>query len=147
MRVVLAVDIGDERVGSVVDAAADWAALSGSVVDLITADGGRYLFDYVADPNVRRVLAVEADRARAKDAARLQALSNRLPEAARGETRVISGKVVEAVVEAGKGYDAVLVGTHGRTGLLRFFLGSVAEAIVRRSLVPVVVLRATSAPQ
>ncbi|MFT4625530.1 MAG: nucleotide-binding universal stress UspA family protein [Myxococcota bacterium] len=147
MRVALAVDIGDERVGSVVDAAGEWASLSGSVVDLITADGGRYMFDYVADPNVRRVLAVEADRARAKDAVRLEALSNRLPEAVRGETRVISGKVVEAVVEAGKGYDAVLVGTHGRTGLLRFFLGSVAEAIVRRSLVPVVVLRAASAPR
>jgi nucleotide-binding universal stress UspA family protein len=36
----------------------------------------------------------------------------------------------------------VVVGSHGRTGLARAVLGSVAEAIVRSSTVPVAVVRA-----
>jgi nucleotide-binding universal stress UspA family protein len=36
---------------------------------------------------------------------------------------------------------AVIVGSHGRRGLRRFFLGSVAEQVVRGSEVPVIVVR------
>ena len=39
--------------------------------------------------------------------------------------------------------DRIFVGTHGRTGAKRLFLGSVAEAVVRRSPCPVVVMRPT----
>lgn len=37
--------------------------------------------------------------------------------------------------------DLVVVGTHGRTGFDRYMLGSVAEALVRTSPVPVLVVR------
>ena len=37
--------------------------------------------------------------------------------------------------------DLVLVGTHGRTGLKHLFLGSTAEAVVRRAHCPVLVVR------
>ena len=37
--------------------------------------------------------------------------------------------------------DLVIVGSHGRHGLQRFFLGSVAESIVRQAAVPVLVVR------
>lgn len=37
--------------------------------------------------------------------------------------------------------DVLLVGTHGRTGIKRFVLGSVAEAVVRRASCPVIVVR------
>jgi len=37
--------------------------------------------------------------------------------------------------------DLVLVGTHGRTGVKRMVLGSVAEAVVRRASCPVIVVR------
>lgn len=43
--------------------------------------------------------------------------------------------IVEAVEE--HGFDLVVVGTHGRRGLPRFFLGSVAERVVRAAPVPV----------
>jgi nucleotide-binding universal stress UspA family protein len=39
------------------------------------------------------------------------------------------------------GADLILIGSHGRTGLKRFFLGSTSEAVVRRALCPVVVAR------
>lgn len=37
--------------------------------------------------------------------------------------------------------DAIVMGSHGRTGLDRILLGSVAETVVRRSPVPVTVVR------
>ncbi|MBD5656640.1 MAG: universal stress protein, partial [Candidatus Eremiobacteraeota bacterium] len=37
--------------------------------------------------------------------------------------------------------DLIVIGTHGRRGLPRLVIGSVAESVVRRSSVPVVVLR------
>ncbi|WP_226004992.1 universal stress protein [Natrinema salinisoli] len=37
--------------------------------------------------------------------------------------------------------DHVIIGSHGRSGLSRILLGSVAETIVRRSPVPVTVMR------
>jgi len=39
--------------------------------------------------------------------------------------------------------DLIVMGTHGWRGVKRFFLGSVAEAVVRRAACPVVTLRST----
>ncbi len=38
------------------------------------------------------------------------------------------------------GADMIVMGTHGRTGLSRLVLGSVAEAVLRRAAVPVLVV-------
>lgn len=38
--------------------------------------------------------------------------------------------------------DLIVIGTHGRTGLNRLLLGSVAEGVVRVSTVPVLLIRA-----
>jgi universal stress protein A len=40
--------------------------------------------------------------------------------------------------------DMVVLGTHGRTGMSRLLMGSVAEAVVRRSPAPVLVYRETA---
>ena len=42
--------------------------------------------------------------------------------------------------------DLIVVGTHGRTGVKRLLLGSVAEAVVRKSGCPVLVVRPKSYP-
>ena len=42
--------------------------------------------------------------------------------------------------------DLIVIGTHGRRGLQRLFLGSIAEAVVRGATVPVVVVRRRTAP-
>jgi nucleotide-binding universal stress UspA family protein len=39
------------------------------------------------------------------------------------------------------GADLIVIGSHGRTGLKRFLLGSVAENVVRHAPVPVLVVR------
>jgi nucleotide-binding universal stress UspA family protein len=43
-------------------------------------------------------------------------------------------------------FDLVVTGSHGRTGLARVFLGSVAEKIVRHAKCPVLVARSRVAP-
>jgi nucleotide-binding universal stress UspA family protein len=37
--------------------------------------------------------------------------------------------------------DLIVMGTHGRTGLMRLIMGSVAEAVVRRAACPVLTLK------
>jgi nucleotide-binding universal stress UspA family protein len=49
----------------------------------------------------------------------------------------------EIVQEAARGYDLVVVGTHGRSGIVHALLGSIAEKVVRRSSVPVLTVHST----
>ena len=59
----------------------------------------------------------------------------------RVETRVVLGNPIEAIREAmaADRPQLVVMGTHGRRGAARFFLGSVAEAVVRKAGCPVLV--------
>jgi nucleotide-binding universal stress UspA family protein len=40
-----------------------------------------------------------------------------------------------------EGVDMIVLGTHGRTGVLRLLMGSVAEAVVRRAKCPVLTFK------
>jgi nucleotide-binding universal stress UspA family protein len=42
---------------------------------------------------------------------------------------------------AEEGCDLIVIGTHGRGGLSRFFLGSVADRVVRLATCPVMTVR------
>ena len=59
------------------------------------------------------------------------------------ETNVVAGSPARAIIEFvdDGSIDAVVIGSHGREGLSRILLGSVAETVVRRSPVPVTVVR------
>lgn len=54
---------------------------------------------------------------------------------------VRGGDPVELICEVGKGYDLIVVGSHGRTGVRRFLMGSVSEEIVHRADRSVLVVR------
>jgi nucleotide-binding universal stress UspA family protein len=60
-------------------------------------------------------------------------------------TEVTFGVPSEAILAyaAEAGIDLVAMGTHGRTGVRRFIIGSVAEKVVRRADVPIVTVRAS----
>ena len=49
-------------------------------------------------------------------------------------------EILDAAKELGARF--IVMGTHGRKGLSHFFLGSVAERVVRRSAIPVMTVRA-----
>ena len=52
-------------------------------------------------------------------------------------------EVAPAILTAADDFhaDLIVIGTHGRHGLKRFFLGSVAEAVIRQSRIPVLSIR------
>jgi len=57
------------------------------------------------------------------------------------ETKLVEARPVEAILDEAKNHDLVVMGTHGRSGLDRFMLGSMTEAVLHRSERPVLVLR------
>jgi nucleotide-binding universal stress UspA family protein len=58
-------------------------------------------------------------------------------------TTVEVGRPARTIVDYAEeeGYDQIVMGSHGRSGVSRILLGSVAETVVRRSPVPVTVVR------
>lgn len=57
------------------------------------------------------------------------------------EATVTEGSATAAIVEAARRADLVIMGTHGRRGPSRWWMGSVAERVVRESGTPVLVIR------
>lgn len=58
-------------------------------------------------------------------------------------TSLVRGPAGEVLHDASRGAALVVVGTHGLTGLKRFFLGSVSNSLVRRSGSPVLIIPPT----
>jgi universal stress protein A len=63
-------------------------------------------------------------------------------------TTVASGRPSHAIVEHAKcgGFDLIIMGTHGRTGIAHMVMGSVAEQVVRTAPCPVLTLRGIEVP-
>jgi len=78
----------------------------------------------------------EVDRFLAKAGDRPKHLSVRIEAGEPGDT-------ILSVARDG-GADLIVMGTHGRTGLSRLLIGSVAEAVLRRSTCPVLTIRVAS---
>ncbi|WP_042887364.1 universal stress protein [Cupriavidus necator] len=79
----------------------------------------------------------------------LQAAAQRLAAAGVAhEARLVSeapvpGDIGASINEAARqwGADLLVIGTHGRRGVRRLMLGSVAEAVIRQSTMPVLLVR------
>ena len=80
----------------------------------------------------------------------LAAVATRLKEQGidRVETSVWYGPAASAIVEAARlrKADLIVMSTHGRSGLGRLILGSVAESVLRGTATPILLLRAPGAP-
>jgi nucleotide-binding universal stress UspA family protein len=61
-------------------------------------------------------------------------------------TVVIAERVAAAILDQTKPGDVIAVATHARTPAVRWFLGSVADKLIRGSDVPVLVVRPTGKP-
>ena len=95
---------------------------------------------YVQAPTWNR-LNTEARRWSEKQLAKLE----RRAEAAgvKTATMIMTGDPSQQVVRASrsKRADLIVIGTHGRTGFSKFFLGSVAERVVATARCPVLTVR------
>jgi nucleotide-binding universal stress UspA family protein len=98
-----------------------------AATDVLVPSGGG------ADAEIRR--AEEALEVWRSDAESRAALPVR--------ARVLAGDPAGELARAAReeGFDLLVVGTHGRSGFSRLLLGSVAERVLRRAPVPVLVMR------
>jgi nucleotide-binding universal stress UspA family protein len=63
------------------------------------------------------------------------------------DVEVLDGAPVDSIVEYARetSVDLIIVGSHGRSGLSRLVLGSVAEGVIRNAASPVMVVRHVAA--
>jgi nucleotide-binding universal stress UspA family protein len=80
----------------------------------------------------------------------LAALAKPLSELGAGQVghQVLSGDPRYEIVEHARqgGYDLIVMGTHGRSGIAHVILGSVAERVVRGAHCPVLIVRSAEKP-
>jgi nucleotide-binding universal stress UspA family protein len=93
-------------------------------------------------PTLASDLSAPADRPLLEWKARAEALGARRVQALRS----VGSPAQEIVEMAGHdGFDLIVVGTHGRTGLGHLIIGSVAEEVVRHAGCPVLTLGSRAA--
>lgn len=148
-KIVVAVD-GSSTSGLALDEAVRVAGSGGgTVLALYVVDSATPLFDAgFYDPGQVQKAFVESGQRALEDAARHLAAAN-----VKHETRLVSeaavpGDIGASINEAARqwGADLLVIGTHGRRGVRRLVLGSVAEAVIRQSTMPVLLVRGESAP-
>jgi nucleotide-binding universal stress UspA family protein len=85
----------------------------------------------------------------AKVRARLEAVRHEADPFGRHRisTRIVQGTPVRAIIDAvtRERFDLIVMGTHGRTGVGRVVLGSIAEQVMRRAPCPVLTIKAPRA--
>jgi nucleotide-binding universal stress UspA family protein len=131
--------------GSTLAEAAMWKAaemLNGGTLSLLRAAEAHTLPG--ADPVDAQVNAVR--EAEEYLAAAVRRLKDKGVKAV--ETHVWYGPAAAAIAEAAQvqKVDLIVMSTHGRSGLGRLILGSVAESVLRGTRTPILVVRADSAP-
>jgi nucleotide-binding universal stress UspA family protein len=59
------------------------------------------------------------------------------------EAIVLEGKIADTLVDfaGNNGFDLIIMATHGRSGLARWVVGSVADKIMHYSSIPVLIIR------
>lgn len=65
------------------------------------------------------------------------------------EHRLVTGEPAETIVELAEteAVDMIVLSTHGRTGLSRILMGSIAESVVRKAKCPVLTIKANAVAQ
>lgn len=104
---------------------------------------------YLTDPYILPAELEQAERPRGMTA--LHEFEKKIPElrALRHKNIVLSGLAAESIIQAAEehGIDLLVVGSHGRSGIKKLALGSVAEKIVRNLHCPVLVIGPRCSPQ
>jgi nucleotide-binding universal stress UspA family protein len=67
----------------------------------------------------------------------------------RPKTKILIGDIIEEIIKyiKAKGIDLVIIGTHGRKGMDRIILGSIADRVIKSAPVPVLSVNPYGAPE
>ena len=150
-RVLVALDL-DAHPESLVEEARDLASRLAAELVLLTVVPLEPSVDVdvlthpAAHPATHRALR----DAEAKLQPRVQALARAAAEGGVTVSALIAhGDVADAIIHVARKLDVglIVMGTHGRHGIARVALGSVAESVIREAPVPVVAVRAGALPE
>ncbi|MEF8843383.1 MAG: universal stress protein [Haloarculaceae archaeon] len=136
-RIVVPTD-GSEGMGRVLAHAADLAEVHGATLDFV------YVVNAAAFANLPMETSWEGVRESLREEGETALDSaERAVEGVSTERHMLEGGPAREIVAYAdrSGADLVTMGTHGRGGINRILLGSVAERVVRRSPVPVLTVR------
>ncbi|QRY22543.1 MULTISPECIES: universal stress protein [unclassified Halobacterium] len=127
---------GSEGTAAAAEHAATVASAFDAMVHVVSVADERNRFE---SPSAGLAGDAWAEREHERAEAAVRETAAGLPDDVRTETAVIEGIPHEAIVaHAGDaGADVVVMGTHGRTGMDHYLVGSVAEKVVRTSPIPV----------
>ena len=134
---------GSETAYAAVDKAVEFAKAFGSkitVVQVLSLDP--YIAAEYISANQTNDLIERARTAVLESLTAAKAKFNEL--GIEGEAQLLEGQVIhrEIMEAAEKTHaDLIIIGSHGRTGFKKFFLGSVAQSLLGESSVPVLVVR------
>lgn len=100
--------------------------------------------DYVYAGDIVQTMTDDAQRALDNAVAEARKLGAR-----RVTSKMLNGQPWQQIIDAAKrepGLGLIVIGTHGRTGLSRVLMGSVAELVVRHAPCPVLTIRPVNEP-
>ncbi|HYT66477.1 MAG TPA: universal stress protein [Vicinamibacterales bacterium] len=138
-QIVIGVDFGDASARAVAVA----KVVSGSFHARLRAVHAER-FDPPPYFTLEQIGRLEAER-RASQAAAADHLARFVGTSANQvESIIADAPPVDALVDASANADLLVIGTHGRRGPSRWWLGSVAERVLRAVAVPVLVVRAAN---
>lgn len=143
-RIVVPLD-GSDLAEQALVTAEDLARTTGAPMHLVrVVDFPSSSFNYVYGAMIEsQAIAMQLEDERALAESYLHEVSRSIE--GRGiqvTTEVRHGVAIQELVDAMKPGDLYVVASHGRSGVARWFLGSVAEEIMRRATVPVLLVRA-----
>jgi nucleotide-binding universal stress UspA family protein len=132
---------GSSRAAVAIDTAMDLAAAPFSLVLLRAAEAHALPGVDPTEMQVNVVREAEEYLASVKDDLAKRGITN-------VETSVWYGAPAHAIIEGARlqKADLIVMSSHGRSGLGRLILGSVAESVLRGTTVPVCIVRAPGAP-
>jgi nucleotide-binding universal stress UspA family protein len=146
-RVVLAWD-GSDGARAAADVVRDWPMFAGSTVEVVSvADPGIPWWTGFPDPVAPQTISLYVDAAEASRQ-RHVAMADELATALRTAGRTANphapeGDAATQIIATARstGADLIVLGTHGRTGIARLVLGSVARNVLHHAPCSVLVAR------
>ncbi|MDR0524231.1 MAG: universal stress protein [Candidatus Methanoplasma sp.] len=136
-RILIPTD-GSEFTKDAVERGLSLAAMSGgSVTALYVIDQSAY-----SNPHVDAAVANAHDTLEREGACATGYVADRGREmGVPVEAKVLEGTPSKVIIRESKEYDAVVMGTLGRTGISKLLMGSVADKVIRGAECPVMVVR------
>ena len=138
-RILIGVDESEQALDALSFAADEWPESDLVLVSVIDPAQGGYAPGAGVPSNAEQWY----ERRKTETEELLAAAADSIDTAGSVETTTTVGTPAAAIVEYAADHDVdhIVVGSHGRGGISRIVLGSVAESVVRNAPVPVTVVR------